>query len=407
VSFHSTDPDAGFQCKVGSGLFDDCSSPWHVSGLAAGEQTVTVRAVDAAGNVSATPATATWVVLDPSCDADFDGTPPNCVAKQPVEGPGLTAESTGGTLSLATLGSVDLPENQIKLVGKHGTDGRWFVPKDGITFAPVNQVLQDVLAPGTTVTVTISISATGNGWGMLTDGGGVAKMRIPVRADVDAKLGDTALFPSGTCSLSPVTFNLAGTWDADAMTAHLEQNDVAFPKLTGCGTFKETIDGLIGLPRNDISMAIDLALTEEQSCPEGQTGTPPNCVSEPDPVITIAKPVLKGTKLIRSGKKANYSVKLTNTGDTDSGAVKACLATPKRFIKGAAKRCKTVAAVAAGKSVTVKFAVKAKKFKLRKNRKLKLRGTASYTDGAGVARTTAAGVYTARAGKTGKNKSGK
>jgi hypothetical protein len=404
VTFSSTDPDAGFQCKVGSGLYDACSSPWHITGLSAGEQTVTVRAVDAAGNVSATPATATWTVLDPSCDADFDGTPPNCVAKTPVEGPNLHALSTGGSLSLASLGSVELPDNQLKLDGKLGSDGRWFVPASGVTFAPVTQTINDVLGPGTSVAVIISISATGNGWGTLTNGGGTAKFKLPVRADVQAKLGDVSLLPVGTeCSLKPITFNLTGTYNEAAQTAHLEQTDVAFPKVTGCGSFKETIDSLLELPRNDIGLALDLAFTkDEETCTPPLVGTPPDCHEVETPNITIDKPVLKGTKMIKSGKKATYRVTLKNSGDTDASNVKACLSTPKKFVKGKAKRCKTVASIAAGKSVTVKFAVKAKKFKLRKARKLKLRATASYTDGAGAAKMTAAGLYTAKAGKTGK-----
>lgn len=404
VTFHSTDPDAGFQCKVGSRLYDDCSSPWHVTGLTAGDQTVTVRAVDAAGNVSGTPATASWTVLDPTCGNDFDGTPPNCTEKPAVTGPGIHAVSTGGTLSLATLGAVDLPAEQVKLDGKIGSDGRWFVPADGVTFAPVTQVIEDVLGPGTSVTVTISINATGNGWGVLTNGGGVARMKLPVKADVDAKLGDISLFPSGSCYLSPVTFNLVGTWDEGAMTAHLEQGDVAFPTLTGCGTFKETVDTLLELPRNDIQMALDLALTKDpETCPDGQVGTPPDC-SEPTPVVKIEKPVLTGTKTIKSGKKATYSVTVSNSGDTAATSVKVCLSTPKKFIKGKAKRCKTVATVAAGGNAVAKFNLKAKKFKLSKAKKLKLRATASYTDGSGAAKTTAAGLYTAKAGKTGKTK---
>ena len=405
VTFHSSDPDAGFQCKVGNGLFDDCASPWTATGLPAGEVTVTVRAVDPAGNVSGTPATATWTVLDPSCGNDFDGTPPNCVAKAPVEGPQIVAESTGGTLSLASLGEVDLPENQLKLTGKRGSDGRWFVPMDGVEFKPVEQVLEDVLGPGTNVTVTISISATGNGWGVLTNGGGIAKLKLPVKADVDAKLGDIALFPSGSCYLTPVTFDLAGTWDAGAKSAHIEQANVAFPKLTGCGTFKETVDTLLELPRSDIQMAIDLALTEETPvCVPPQTGTYPDCVDPVDPVITIAKPVLSGPKQVKPGKKVTYKVTLRNTGDTAATNVKACLTTPKKFIKGAAKRCKTVASVGAGQSVVVKFALKAKPFKLKKAGKLTLKASASYTDGSGAAKTTKVALFKAKAGKTGATK---
>ena len=406
VAFTSTDPDAGFQCKVDSGLFDDCTSPWQVTGLAAGERTVTVRAVDPAGNVSTTPATATWVVLDPSCSNDFDGTPPNCVAKQPVEGPALTAKSTGGTLSLASLGSVDLPQDQVELVGKIGSDGRWFVPADGVSFAPVVQTIEDAIGPGSVVEVTISISATGNGWGVLTNGGGQAKLRLPVRADVDAKLGGAPLFAEGTeCSLRPITFDLVGTWNAGDDTAHLEQTNVAFPKLTGCGTFKTAIDTLLELPRSDIEMALDFALTREsEQCVPPQTGTPPNCVNPPDPVINLTRPVVKGPKKIKFGKKAKYRVTVTNNGDTAAPGTKLCLVLPKKHFKGKAKRCVTVN-VPAGKAAFREFTITRKGAAVRKARKVTIKATATYTDGSGVVRTKGGKAtpkllrYTAKQGK--------
>lgn len=396
VTFSSDDPSAGFQCQLDNGLFDACSSPWQLTGLSAGEHTVTVRAVDAAGNVSETPATRTWAVLDPSCGNDFEGTPPNCVEKAPVEGPAITALSTGGTLSLASLGSVELPDDQVELVGKIGDDGRWFVPAEGVNFAPVVQTIEDAIGPGTVVEVTISISATGNGWGVLTNGGGVAKFKLPVRADVVAKLGGAPLFPEGTeCSLKPITFDLSGTWDAGANTAQLAQNNVAFPKLTGCGTFKTAIDTLLELPRSDIEMALDFALTREAAqCEPPLVGTPPNCAPPKEPVIKLAKPIVKGPKKVMPGRKLGYRVVLRNTGDTAATKVRTCLVTPKRYVAGKSKRCRTVASIGAGKRVVVKFNLKAKRFKGKKG-KASVRATATYKDGGGTTRT-AGGRHTAQ-----------
>lgn len=403
VAFSSTDPEAGFQCKLGDGLFQACESPWSLTGLTAGQQTVTVRAIDPAGNSTAEPATTTWTVLDPSCGNDFTGTPPDCVAKPPVEGPTLTARSTGGSLSLAALGEVDLPADQLTMEGKVGNDGRWFVPADGVDFAPVSQVIEDVLGPGSSVTVTIAISATGNGWGTLADGGGAATFKLPVRADVTAKLGAVDLFPEGTeCALTPMNFDLTGTWDDDAMTLRLEQPDVAFPLLTGCPGFKETIEGLLELPRSDIEIGLDFALTKgAEECPDGTTGTFPDCVEEPQ-TVKLANPVVKGPKKIKSGKKATFSVQLKNSGDKVATNVKVCLSTPQRYIKGSANRCKTVTSVPLGQGTKVNFKVNAKKYKAKQDTSIKLTATATYSDG--TSSKTVRTVYRAKAGKTGSAK---
>src|SRR3954469_962207 len=63
----SNEPGATFQCKIDTtSIWTDCSSPVVVFGVAAGSHRLTVRAVDAAGNVDPTPATATWKANAPS-----------------------------------------------------------------------------------------------------------------------------------------------------------------------------------------------------------------------------------------------------------------------------------------------------------------------------------------------------
>ena len=118
LTFSSTDGDAGFQCKVNTGLFDACESPLELGSLEEGAQTVTVRAVDPAGNVSGTPAEATWIIEDPTCDPGFSGTPPNCVAIPLPDGKKITATLTEGVLGLASLGEAPLPAEQLILNGE-------------------------------------------------------------------------------------------------------------------------------------------------------------------------------------------------------------------------------------------------------------------------------------------------
>ncbi|MFQ3684702.1 choice-of-anchor D domain-containing protein [Roseiflexus sp.] len=82
----TSEPGAIFQCRVGTGSFSGCTSPFTITGLTDGSHTFSVRAIDAAGNVDATPASRTWTV---------DATPPDTtITGGPSEG-----STTGPTVS--------------------------------------------------------------------------------------------------------------------------------------------------------------------------------------------------------------------------------------------------------------------------------------------------------------------
>jgi hypothetical protein len=59
-SFSANETNARFQCRLDSGSFAGCTSPATYAGLAAGNHTFAVRAIDPAGNVDATPASHSW-----------------------------------------------------------------------------------------------------------------------------------------------------------------------------------------------------------------------------------------------------------------------------------------------------------------------------------------------------------
>ncbi|HEY3162937.1 MAG TPA: hypothetical protein VGJ71_01185 [Candidatus Limnocylindrales bacterium] len=68
-SFTATEP-ATFECVLDGAPFVPCATPESYSGLALGNHTFSVRAIDTAGNVDATPATWSWQIVAPSgCNA--------------------------------------------------------------------------------------------------------------------------------------------------------------------------------------------------------------------------------------------------------------------------------------------------------------------------------------------------
>ncbi len=62
--FEASEQGSDFQCKLDKGKFKPCASPTKYTKLDSGKHKFQVRAVDAGGNVDATPAKAKWKVLD-------------------------------------------------------------------------------------------------------------------------------------------------------------------------------------------------------------------------------------------------------------------------------------------------------------------------------------------------------
>jgi hypothetical protein len=61
-AFTATEANSVFECRVDSGSWADCTSPWTASSLTDGAHTVSVRATDVAGNTDASPATRSFTV---------------------------------------------------------------------------------------------------------------------------------------------------------------------------------------------------------------------------------------------------------------------------------------------------------------------------------------------------------
>jgi hypothetical protein len=98
-SFLSLDNSAGFQCQLDSGAYATCTSPHSYTGLADGNHTFNVRAVDQAGNVSASPANHAWSVDTTAPSTQITGI-------SPPEDP-TTSDTISFTLSSNEMGTFE------------------------------------------------------------------------------------------------------------------------------------------------------------------------------------------------------------------------------------------------------------------------------------------------------------
>jgi hypothetical protein len=97
------------------------------------------------------------------------------------------------------------------------------------------------------------------------------------------------------------------------------------------------------------------------TCPDGTTGTYPDCVTPGGTAKLGALKVQPKQKTVKRGKKAVVKVTVKNSGDAAATGVKVCVKAPKKLVK--VKRCVSLGQVAAGKAKTAKFSVKAKRKK--------------------------------------------
>jgi hypothetical protein len=92
--FSSTESGSSFECKLDSASWKECSESESFSSLALGSHTVSVRAVDTAGNTDPTPATRGWTV-----QLSSDTTPPNTSIDS---GPATTTTSTSASFRFSS-----------------------------------------------------------------------------------------------------------------------------------------------------------------------------------------------------------------------------------------------------------------------------------------------------------------
>jgi Putative metal-binding motif/Divergent InlB B-repeat domain len=89
-TFGSSEPTGGtFECSLDGAAFAGCASPYTLAGLPAGQHAFSVRAIDAAGNVS-TPITRHWTLATPDDDADGFNANVDCNDHNAAIHPGAT-----------------------------------------------------------------------------------------------------------------------------------------------------------------------------------------------------------------------------------------------------------------------------------------------------------------------------
>jgi hypothetical protein len=89
----TSEPGTTFQCRVDSGSFSGCTSPFTITNLTDGSHTFSVRAVDAAGNVDASPASRTWTVDATPAETTITGGPANSSTSGPTVSFTFSSES--------------------------------------------------------------------------------------------------------------------------------------------------------------------------------------------------------------------------------------------------------------------------------------------------------------------------
>jgi hypothetical protein len=171
---------AGYQCRLDAGTFEDCASPFTVTGLTRTAHTFQVRALDRVGNVESTPAEHSWTVLaffaaDDTATALEDTAVAIDVAGNDVAAPGtqLTLAPTGPSSAMG--GAVSANENgtlqYVPPADFHGTDTFAYTFSNGtdtseatvtVTVATVND--RPTFTPGGAVTVNEDAAAYRGAW---------------------------------------------------------------------------------------------------------------------------------------------------------------------------------------------------------------------------------------------------
>ena len=234
ASFSFTSTEAGtFECRLDAAPFAACTSPRSYTGLAAGSHTFQVRAVDAAGNLDASPAAHTWVVDTGAPDTSITLNPSN-PTNSTAASFSFTSTEGGSTfecqLDAGGFAACTSPRAYSGLTeGAHTFQVRAIDPAGNTDATPASFTWTvDLTAPNTTITAnpsnptnaaaaSFSFTSTeaGSSFQCQLDGGGFSGCTSPRTYSGLAPGSHTfevrATDPAGNTDASPAAF----TWTID------------------------------------------------------------------------------------------------------------------------------------------------------------------------------------------------
>jgi len=226
-TFSSADASASFEARLDSVAYAPATSPLNFTGLAEGAHTFAVRALDAAGNADATPASYTWTVDTTAPSAPTITSPTSTADTTPtLTG---TAES-GATVSLSVDGVV---------AGSTTSNGTWSLtlPIQPLGAHTIAVTVTDAAGNTATTTFTLRIVETNfaapvpDGYGASATGGSAGTTVLVSTAEE---------FATYATSSSAQVITVAGTLDIGTVA-------VASNKTIQGADASATLDGCLSL----------------------------------------------------------------------------------------------------------------------------------------------------------------
>jgi len=172
-SFTASQSGSTFQCSLDGAAFEACTSPRSYSGLAAGSHQFRVRAIDAAGNVDASPAARSWTIQAPpdttAPDTTITSAPPSSTTSTSASF-GFSSSESGSTFQCSldgvTFATCTSPRSYSGLaVGSHQFRVRAIDATGNVDGSPAAhswtiQAAPDTTPPDTTIIAAPSSSTT-------------------------------------------------------------------------------------------------------------------------------------------------------------------------------------------------------------------------------------------------------